>query len=191
LGLGDLEKPAELWSVVVGNDGKEYPNMFRCNSIKQLEEDEPELSDALNKVFQKWYIDTGKEAADKILTTLGKDGGYSYKHTDGNTYKFGKYKGQLQLTRIKGGSWGGKKGTFTFMRTEAVRLGPVDIVNQTLTSQGPTDSWKITKVAGESMKDMLFLMEKQASYTPTTVTTTTTEKSKDATKEASQEDSED
>jgi len=187
MGLGDLEKPTELWSMVVSKEGKEFPNMHKCNSIKQLEEDEPELANALNNEFQKWYRETGKEAAEKALTTYGKDGGYSYKHTDGNTYKFSKYNGQLQLTRMKAGSWGGgAKKSFMFMRTTTVRLGPVDTVKQTLDAQGTNDSWKITKVAGESMKDMIFLLEKQEQYVPQLAST----EKKDATKEASQEDTE-
>jgi hypothetical protein len=188
LGLGDLEKPAELWTMIVGRDGREYKNMFKCNSIKEFEDADPKLSETINTEFQKWYNETGKEAAEAQLTKTGKEGGYSYKHTDGNTYKLGKFNGQLQLTKITaGGSWGGKKGTFTFMRTEAVRLGPIDIVNQTLQSQGPTESWKITKVAGEAMKDMIFLMEKQAQYTPSAATTET---KKDADKKDTEEDSE-
>jgi hypothetical protein len=188
LGLGDLEKPTELWSMIVGKDGKEYPNMFKCNSIKQLEEDEPELANALNGVFQKWYSDTGKEAAEKLLTTYGKEGGYSYKHSDGNTYKFSKYNGQLQLTKIKGSSWTGAKKSFTFMRTDTVKLGKIEIVQQTIDAQGVTDSWKITKVAGDTVADMIFLMERQAIFTPTS--TSTTDKSKDADKKDSEEDEE-
>jgi hypothetical protein len=190
MGLGDLEKPAELWTMIVGKDGTEYKNMFKCNSIKEFEEAEPELSNKINSEFQKWYAATGKDAAEAQLAKSSKEGGgYPYKHTDGITYRLSKFNGQLQLTKIKPSSWGGKGGkSFTFMRTEAVRLGPVDVVNQTLQSQGPNDSWKITKVAGEAMKDMIFLLEKQGSYVPTMANTT--ESKKDVTKEASQEDTE-
>jgi hypothetical protein len=188
LGLGDLEKPAELWTMIVGKDGTEYKNMFKCNSIKEFEDAEPKLSETINTEFNKWYAATGKEAAEAQLTKMGKEGGWSYKAADGNTYKLGKFNNQLQLTKIKAGGWGGKKGTFTFMRTEAVRIGPVDVVNQTLQSQGPTDSWKITKVAGESMKDMLFLMEKQVQYVPQLASTT--ESKKDADKKDTEEDTE-
>lgn len=188
MGLGDLEKPAELWSMVVTKEGKEYPNMFKCNSIKQLEEDEPELANQLNDAFQKWYKTTGEEAAEKLLNTFGKDGGYSYKHSDGNTYKFSKYNGQLQLTKLKGSSWGGAKkgGTYTFLRTEIIRVVKVLEMDETLKNQGATDNWKITKIAGDDVKDFWFLMENQKQYSPTTVTT---ESKKDA-KETVQEDSE-
>jgi hypothetical protein len=192
MGLGDLEKPAEIWSVVVGKDGKEYSNLFKCNSIKQLEEEEPDLANVLNSVFQKWYSETGKEAAEKLLNTFGKDGGYSYKHTDGNTYKFSKYNGQLQLTKIKGSSWsgGGKKGySYTFMRTEMARVVHIMEMAETLQNQGPTDNWKISKIAGESEKDFIFLMENQKQYTPSSGLAVT-ESRKDADKKDSEEDSE-
>lgn len=187
MGLGDLEKPAELWSMIVGKDGREYPSMFKCNSIKQLEEEEPTLSNALNDVFQKWYKTVGEEAAEKTLTTYGKDGGYSYKHTDGNTYKFSKYNGQLQLTKIKGSSWSGKKGTFTFLRTDMVMLGKIDVVEKVIAGQGPSESWKITHVAGDSVATAIFLLERQSQYTPAATET----KKEDASKKDSEEDSED
>lgn len=185
MGLGDLEKPAELWSMVVSKEGKEYPNMHKCNSIKQLEEDEPELANALNSVFQKWYAETGKEAAEKLLTTYGKDGGYSYKHSDGNTYKFSKYQGQLQLTRMKGSSWTGAKKSFTFLRTDMVLLGKIDVVEKVIQGQGPNESWKITHVAGDAVATAIFLLERQSQYTPGIET-----KKEDVSKKDSEEDSE-
>lgn len=189
MGLGDLEKPTELWSMIVGKDGREYPSMFKCNSIKQLEEEEPTLSNALNDVFQKWYKTVGEEAAEKTLTTYGKDGGYSYKHTDGNTYKFSKYNGQLQLTKIKGSSWSGKKGTsYTFMRTEMARIVRIVEMAETLQNQGPTDNWKTTKIAGETEKDFIFLMENQKPYVPITTVGSTETKKQDAAKEDSEEE---
>lgn len=183
MGLGDLEKPAELWSVVKNKEGKEFPGILKCNSIKQLEEEEPELAGKLNDVFQKWYSETGKEAAEKLLTTFGKDGGYSYKHTDGNTYKFGKFNGQLTLTKLTGQGWGGKGKTFTFMRTDMVLLGKIDVVEKVIGGQGPNESWKISHVAGDTIANAIFLLERQSVYTPASTT-----KEKD--KEKEQEDSE-
>jgi hypothetical protein len=185
MGLGELEKPKELWTMIVGKDGTEYKNMFKCNSIKEFEEAEPKLSEVINTEFQKWYKETGEKAAEAQLTKSGKEGGWSYKHTDGNTYKLGKFNQQLQLTKITAGGWGGKGKSFTFMRTDMVMLGKIDVVEKVIGGQGPNESWKITHVAGDTVADSIFLLERQSTYTPAA----TTEKKDADKKEAEQEDS--
>src|ERR1041385_171510 len=180
MGLGQLAKPKELWTVVKGKDGKEYPNILRCNDLELLDVQEPELSQLLTDKFNDWVADVGHDDAEKKLGDWsGKDGGFQVKHTDGATYKFIRGKdGNLQLSKVlpyKGGfRKGGGYGAVP-MRTTEVKVGPIDVVSQTISNQSDTDNWEVKYIKSDNTGDF-FLMENKQPYTPKSATPAAAEK---------------
>jgi|GEM_PF-5058310 len=179
MGLGKLDKPKELWSNVISKEGKEYPNIQRCNDIAALETEDPALDKVLTDKYNEWVASVGAEAAEeKLHDWKGKDGGYQYPHNDGWVYKFTRgSNGNLQLSRMKPFEKGGfrKGGSFTFMRTSQFKVATVDSVATIINNQGTTDNWKITYMR-EGQKGSEFMMENMQPFTPASTTAAKDEK---------------
>jgi hypothetical protein len=179
MGLGQLAKPKELWTIVKGKDGKEYPNILRCTDFDLLDEQEPELSKLLTDKYNEWVFQVGADDAEKKLADWsGKDGGYQIKQGE-VTYKFIRGKdGNLQLSKMlpyKGGfRKGGGYGAVP-MRTTVVKVGPIDVVSQTISNQSDTDNWEVKYIKSDNTGDF-FLMENKQPYTPKSATPAAAEK---------------
>lgn len=163
--LSSTTTTGELWSPVTNKTtGQVYKNIEQCNDVDRFTDENTELSTLLDEKLQVWLkADPGNP--DKF--TQFKEG-FSYKHTDGYTYKMVKYNNQLRLSRVKtwtGGAGGGARRAFTYMRTTEFKVGRVEDVASIINNQGPDDSWRITYMSTDAKGDK-FMMENLRQYTP-------------------------
>lgn len=155
------KQAVELWTPVMNKStGKPYAGLERCSSLEKLEQEDKALSDTIDAELNKW-MDQDQEAHQKELNDFKK--GFTYKHTDGYTYKLIQFdNGNYSLSRSKPFAGGARRGfTPLQLKTVSVQIVRTEQVATLINDQQPNDNFEVIPLQADQKGDRFMLLLKK------------------------------